>query len=80
MYVEGQDTPADHLYDEGQKEWYSLMLQAQGADRPFIEGYCVHALYVYFCVGYYGELTMLWPIVMDLNVSGTSEDRGELKV
>ena len=44
--------------------------------------YCrhgVYAFYVYCCVSYFGEITNLWLLIMDYNVSRTSEDHGKAK-
>ena len=43
------------------------------------KGSCVYALYVYCCVGYFGELTKLWLTIVDLNVSGNLEDQEKTK-
>ena len=36
-------------------------------------------LYMHCCVRYIRELTKLWFTVVDINVSGTSDDQGKAK-
>ena len=57
--AEGQDTRTVHLYVVGLRGLVQIYVEGPGGGPTLCCRLCMDALYVYCCVGYFGELDKL---------------------